>query len=47
MRMILTAYGISTKTVNAIMIPYQNNRSMVSSPDGDTQLFDITTDVLQ
>ena len=45
--MILTEYGIPTEIVNAIMILYQNNRSMVRSPDGDTQLFDITTGVLK
>ena len=35
MRMILNAYLISTDTVNDIMILYQNNLSMVRSPDGD------------
>ena len=45
MKMILTAYGIPTKTVNAIMMLYQNTRSMVRSPDGDTQLVDITTGI--
>ena len=36
MRIILTAYGIPTETVNAIIILYQNTRSMVRSSDGDT-----------
>ena len=45
--MILTAYGIPTETVNLIMILYQNTRFMVISPDGYTQLFDITTGVLK
>ena len=36
-----------TETVNAIMKLYQNTRSVVSSPDGNTQLVDITTGVLQ
>ena len=43
---ILSAYGIPTETVEAIMILYQETRSMVRS-DGDTPYFEITTGVLQ
>ena len=47
MKNILSAYGIPTETVEAIMILYRETRSMVRSPDGDTPYFDITTGVLQ
>ena len=47
MKEILLAYGIPKETVDAIMILYQNTRSMVRSPDGDTDFFDITAGVLQ
>ena len=38
MKNILSAYGISTEKVEAVMINklYRNTRSMVRSPDGDT-----------
>ena len=45
--MILKSYGIPNKIINAIMILYSNNKSMVRSPDGDTELFDINSGVLQ
>ena len=44
---ILKSYGISNKIIIAIMILYSNNKSMVRSPDGDTELFDINSGVLQ
>jgi hypothetical protein len=47
MREILIAYGIPEETVAAIMLLYQNTRSMVRSPDGDTDFFDIIAGVLQ
>ena len=47
MEEILTAYGIPKEPVDAIMMLYKNTRSMVHSPDGDTDFFDITTGVLQ
>ena len=47
MKEILSAYGIPKETVDAIMIMYQDTRSMVRSPDGDTDFFDISAGVLQ
>ena len=47
MKEILLAYGIPEETVAAIMMLYQNTRSMVRSPDGDTDFFDIVAGVLQ
>ena len=44
---ILKSYGIPNKIINAIMILYSNTKSMVRSPDGDTELFDINSGVLQ
>ena len=47
MKEILISYGIPKETVDAIMMLYQDTRSMVFSPDGDTEFFDITAGVLQ
>ena len=47
MRDILIAYGIPQQTVDAIMMLYQDTCSMVRSPDGSTEFFDIITGVLQ
>ena len=47
MKEILSAYGIPKETVDAIMIMYQDTHSMVRSPDGDTDFFDISAGVLQ
>ena len=47
MKEILLAYGIPEETVNAIMMLYRNTRSMVRSPDGDTDFFDIIAGELQ
>ena len=44
---ILKSYGIPNNIINAIMILYSNNKSMVRSPDGDTELFDINSGVLR
>ena len=47
MRDILIAYGIPQETVDAIMMIYQDTCSMVRSPDGNTEFFDIIAGVLQ
>ena len=47
MKEILLAYDIPEETVNAIMMLYRNTRSMVRSPDGDTDFFNIIAGVLQ
>ena len=44
---ILLAYGIPTEIVLAIMMLYKNTTSMVRSPDGDTDFFEILPGVLQ
>ena len=46
MKDILIIYSIPTEIINIILILYNNTRSMVRSPDGDTLFFDITTGVL-
>ena len=33
----MTVYGIPMKIINAIMILYRDTKSMVRSPDGDTE----------
>ena len=47
MRDILIAYGVPQETVDAIMMLYQDTCSMVRSPDGNTEFFDIIAGVLQ
>ena len=47
MRKILLAYKMPEVAVKAIMMLYTNTSSMVQSPDGDTDLFEITSGVLQ
>ena len=47
MKEILLAYGIPGEIVDAIMMLYQNTKSIVRSPDGDTDPFDIIAGVLQ
>ena len=47
MEKILLAYEIPKEIVTAIMILYRNTKSMVRSPDGDTEFFDILAGVLQ
>ena len=47
MKTILLKYGIPQEIVIGIMMLYEGTLSMVSSPDGDTQYFKITTGVLQ
>ena len=47
MREILLACKIPDKIVNAIMMLNTDTRSMVRSPDGDTDFFKITSGILQ
>ena len=47
MKEILSTYGITNETVDAIMLMYQDTHSMVHSPDRDTDFVDISTGVLQ
>ena len=47
MEQILLAYGRPKETVAAITILYRNTKLKVSSPDGDTEYFDIVTGVLR
>ena len=47
MEQILEAYGIPNEIAKAIIIMYNNTRVFERSPDGDTELFDITAGVLQ
>lgn len=47
MKEILLAYSIPKETVSAIMMLYENTKSMVRSPDGNTDFFNITSGVLQ
>ncbi|CAH1277215.1 Hypp9511 [Branchiostoma lanceolatum] len=44
---ILTAYGVPKETVDAVMMLYKDTKSMVRSPDGDTDFFHIHAGVLQ
>ena len=47
MAQISKSFGIPTKIINAIMIPYRDTKSIVRSPYGDTEYFDINAGVLQ
>ena len=44
---ILKAYGIPPNLLQAIEKMYTNTKAQVISPDGETEMFDITTGVLQ
>ena len=44
---ILKAYGIPTNLLRAIESMYTNTKTKVISPDGETDMFDITAGVLQ
>ena len=44
---VLLAYVIPQEIVNAIAMLYKDFKSMVRSPDGDTDFFNITSGVLQ
>ena len=44
---IMKAYGIPIVVIRAIMMLYTNTKSLVRSPDGDTEFFDINAGVLQ
>ena len=45
MEQILFAYGLTKETVKCIMMLYKNAKTMVCSPDGDTD-FNIDAGVL-
>ena len=47
MMRILKAYGIPPNLLQAIEKMYTNTKTKVISPDGETEMFDITTGVLQ
>ena len=47
MMKILQAYGIPPNLLQAIHTMYTNTKAKVTSPDGETELFDITAGVLQ
>ena len=47
MEKMLLAYRIPKEIVTAIMILYRNTKSLVRSPEGDTDFFDILAGVLQ
>ena len=47
MMKILRAYGIPPRLVQAIEAMYRNTRARIVTPDGETELFDITAGVLQ
>ena len=47
MMKILKAYGIPPNLIRAIECMYTNTRAKVTSPDGETDLFEITAGVLQ
>ena len=47
MEQILLAYGLPKESVATITILYRNIKVKVSSPDGDTEYFDIVAGVLQ
>ena len=46
MMRILKAYGIPPNLLQAIEMMYTNTKAKVLSPDGETEMFDITTGVL-
>ena len=47
MEQILLAYSLTKETVAAIRMLCKKTKVKVRSPDGDTDNFDIVTDVLQ
>ena len=47
MEQILLAYSLPKETVTAIMMLYKNMKTMVHSPDGNTDFFDVVSGVLQ
>ena len=46
-KLILLAYDLSKGTVTAIMRLYKNTDTIVLSPNGDSDFFDIVAEVLQ
>ena len=47
MTQILLEYGFPKEIVKTIMMLYQNTKTMVHSPDGDIDFFDIVAGILQ
>ena len=47
MEHIIKSYGIPTKIINDIMLLYIDTKSMVRSPDGDTEYLYINEGVLR
>ena len=47
MMKILRAYGIPPRLVQAIEVMYRNARAKIVTPDGETEMFDITAGVLK
>ena len=45
MELILLTYGVFKETATAMIILYRNTGVKVSSPDGDTDFFDIVAKV--
>ena len=45
MKQILLAYNLPKETVIAIMMLYKNTKAMVPLRNGDTNFFDIVTEV--
>ena len=44
---ILSAYGIPPEIVSAIRVMYENTSALVITPEGNTDIFQIDTGVLQ
>ena len=47
MEQIPLAYGLTKETTTAPIILHKNTKSMVRSPDSDTNFFDIITGIFQ
>ena len=44
---IFVAYGILSEIINAIRVMYENTSALVVIPEGNTDIFQVDTDVLQ
>ena len=47
MRKILVAYEIFSEIVNAVRVMYENTSALVVTPEGNTDIFQVDTGVLQ
>ena len=47
MEQIQFEYGVPKEIITAAMMIYKNMKTMVCSPDGDTDFFEIIAEVLQ